>query len=65
MGKRVPISVGFKSNNRVTVLDSTMHIDWVTLHSDFQLKSFIIYNQFIKYEDEIFFMITIYITKDI
>ena len=53
--ERVPISVGFKSNNRVTVLDSTVHIDWVTLHSDFRFKSFIIYNQLIKYGDEIFY----------
>ena len=53
--ERVPISsVSFKSNNRVTVLDSTVHIDWVTLHSDFRFKPFIIYNQLIKYGDEIF-----------
>ena len=53
--ERVPGAVGFKTNNRVTVLDSTVHINWGTLHSDFRFNSFIIYNQLIKYGDEIFY----------
>ncbi len=51
----IPISYGFKDNKRVTVLDSSISIDWVSLYLDFQFKSFTLFNKVIKYGNEIFY----------
>ena len=52
---RIPVAVGFKRNNRVTVLESTVDIDWASAYSKFELRDFKFYNHAIKYADKIFY----------